>query len=314
MLTLTDGAFDEARAAYSNTLQPIALGANGFYASYTYTPSSANLATAADGVVFVLQNDTRGLNAIGGTGGGLAYTSEGGTAVPPSVAIALNIYGGHVIGTNLLTNGNPNGDTYLPVTPVNLISGNPIDVSLAYNPVAQTITETLNEENTTNTFTHVYSTGNLAAAIGSNNVYIGFGGGTGGFASTQTISNFSYTVTGSAVYANNVVLNGGINSTIDVAATAATPLTVTMGTLSVGSGPGTTLNLTATTAPMNQAYGLTFGATTLAGNVTFNVANNGAGTGTLTLAPSATGARIARLPKSAPARSPSAETTPSQAA
>ncbi len=132
---------------------------------------------------------------------------------------------------------------------------------------------------------HVYSTGNLAAAIGSNDVYIGFGGGTGSDVSTQTISNFSYTVTGPgmpAVYVNNVVLNGGTNSTIDVAAAATGP-TVTMGTLSVGSGAGTTLNVTATTAPMDQAYGLTFGATTLAGNVTFNVANNGAGTGTLTL-------------------------------
>jgi autotransporter-associated beta strand protein len=284
VLTLTDGALFEARAAYSNTLQPIALGANGFHASYTYTPSSPNLAMAADGVVFVLQNDARGLNAIGGTGGGFAYTSEdGGTAVQPSVAIALNIYGGHVIGTNLITNGNPNNDTYLPVTPVNLISGNPIDVALAYDPVAQTLTETLNEENTNHTFTHMYSTGDLAAAIGSNNVYVGFGGGTGSLVSTQTISNFSYTVTGSAVYANNVVLNGGTNSTIDVAATAANPPTVTMGTLSVGNGVGTTLNVTATTAPMDQAYGLTFGATMLAGNVTFNVANNGAGTGTLTL-------------------------------
>ncbi len=131
VLTLTDGAFGEARAAYSNTLQPIALGPNGFNASFTYTPSSPNLATtAADGVVFILQNDARGLNAIGGFGGGFAYTSENGaTAVQPSVAIALNIWSGHVIGTNLLTNGNPNGDTYLPVTPVNLISGNPIDVS-----------------------------------------------------------------------------------------------------------------------------------------------------------------------------------------
>jgi fibronectin-binding autotransporter adhesin len=285
VLLLTDGAGNEARAAYSNTLQPIALGSNGFSASYTYAPSSPNLASAADGAVFVLQVDARGLNAIGGTGGGFAYTSENGTAVQPSVAIALNIYGGHVIGTNLLTNGNPNGDTYLPVTPVNLKSGNPIDVSLVYNPVAQTITETLNEENTFNTFTHVYSTGDLAAAIGSNDVYVGFGGGTGEFASTQTISNFKYIVTGPAtagVYPNNVMLNGGTSSTVDVAPSAAGP-TVAIRALSVGSGAGTTLNVTATTAPTDQAYGLIFGATTLAGNVTFNVANNDAGTGTLTL-------------------------------
>ena len=283
-LLLTDGALNEARAAYSNTLQPIALGSNGFSASYTYAPSSPNLASAADGAVFVLQVDARGLNAIGGTGGGFAYTSENGTAVQPSVAIALNIYNGHPIGTNLLTNGIPNY-AYLPVTPVNLVSGNPIDVSLVYNPVAQTITETLNEENTFNTFTHVFSTGDLAAAIGSNDIYVGFGGGTGTYTSTQTISNFKYIVTGPAtagVYPNNVVLNGGTSSTVDVAPSAAGP-TVAIRALSVGSGAGTTLNVTATTAPTDQAYGLIFGTTTLAGNVTFNVADNGAGIGTLTL-------------------------------
>ena len=52
------------------------------------------------------------------------------------------------------------------------------------------------------------------------------------------------------------------------------------------NGGGTTLNVTAATAPVGQPAGLTLGAVTLGGNVTINVANNtngGSALGTLTL-------------------------------
>lgn len=301
VLTLTDGGGGEARSAYYNAAQPFAAGSKGFNASFTYTPSAADLTTAADGVVFMLQRDTRGLAAIGGTGGGFAYTSENGTAVQPSVAIALNIYNGHVIGTNLITNGNPGNpaDTYLPTGNVNLASGDPIGVAISYDPVAGQITETLTDTTASTTFTQVYSGVNLAATIGSNLAFVGFGGGTGGNTATQTISNFNYSVTGGGAYSNNAILNGSTTSSIDVAATA-TASTVTMGTLSVGAGTGTTLNVTATTAPTDQSFGLTFGATALSGNVTFNVANNGAGTGTLTLGAVTDGGSNSSITKTGP--------------
>ena len=43
------------------------------------------------------------------------------------------------------------------------------------------------------------------------------------------------------------------------------------------------MDVTAATAPVNQSYSLTTGKVTLNSNVTFNVANNGTGTGTLYL-------------------------------
>jgi autotransporter-associated beta strand protein len=58
-----------------------------------------------------------------------------------------------------------------------------------------------------------------------------------------------------------------------------------MGTLTINSGAGATLTVTASTAPADTAFGLSFGATTLSANATFNVSNNGAGAGTLTLGP-----------------------------
>ena len=82
----------------------------------------------------------------------------------------------------------------------------------------------------------------------------------------------------------------GANATIDVGATAANPI-ISMGTLSIGpaAGGGTKLNVTATTAPTNQTYGLSLSNTTLAGNLFLSVANNtnggGNAAGTLTLGP-----------------------------
>jgi fibronectin-binding autotransporter adhesin len=280
VLTLTDNAGGEARSAFFNTPQPIAGANGGFVASFTYQASGN---AAADGIVFMLHNDSRGLNAIGGTGGGLGYTDEnGGVPVQPSVGIALNIYNGHMIGTNLLTNGNANNDVYLPSAPVNPGSGNPIAVTISYNPSTTTGTETLTDTVLNTTFPIQFTNQDLAAILGGNTAYVGFSGGTGGLVATQTISNFTYGA--DSTYSNNVTINGGATATIDVVPTAATS-TVAMGALTVSSGAGATLNVTASAAPADTAFGLSLGATTLSANATFNVANNGAGTGTLRLGP-----------------------------
>ena len=47
--------------------------------------------------------------------------------------------------------------------------------------------------------------------------------------------------------------------------------------------PGTTLNVTGISFEANTPYSVTFGATTISGNATFDVTNNGTGTGTLNL-------------------------------
>ena len=284
VLQLTDGGVNEARTAiYSTPVGGVASGSNGFTATFTYTPSSGNLAAAADGVTFFLENAaTNPTTQLGATGGNLGY---GG--ITPSVALALNIFataaGG--VGSEIISNGTIG--TNVSTSPVNLASGHPIQVTLSYNPANTTLTETLTD--TTNT-SLIYTTSttayNLATILGANSAYIGLSGGTGTSTSTQQISNFSYTLNGTATYANNLMLNGGATSTIDVGATSNTP-TITMGTLAVGNGSGTQLNVTGSTVPSGQAYGLTLGATTLSGNVTFNVANNtnggGHGLGTLTL-------------------------------
>jgi autotransporter-associated beta strand protein len=271
VLTLTDGSNNEARSAFFNTPQPFAIGSAGFTASFVYQPGGS---LGADGVTFMLQNDSRGTAALGGGGGALGLSG-----ITPSAAHEINIYGGHTIGTNFVTDGSTG--TYNNTFPVNVASGDPITVTLSYDPVHNVINETLVDPVANTTFPTSYSNINLAATLGASTALLGFSGATGGANSTQTISNFSYSVTASSpgVYGNGVVVPGGANATIDVGPTAANP-TISMGTLSVGAGSNSTLNVTAGTAATNQAYGLSLGNTTLAGNLILNVANNTNGGGT----------------------------------
>ena len=250
----------------------------------------------ADGMTFTLQNDPRGPAALGGGGGQLGYSG-----ITPSAALSLNIFPTNNPaqtspadgGTLFLTNGQQPGTaaTNISTLPVSIanqtgVGANPINVTLTYNPVAQTLVETLVDATAGTNFTTTYNNENLASILGNNGIaYVGFTGATGGDLSTQQISNFTYS-NGLPTTYPNTVLGGGDTSTVDVSGVTAGAITASFGALSVGSGAAATLNVTDATDTAGLAYGATFGATTLNTNVTFNVANaaQGAnGLGTLTL-------------------------------
>jgi fibronectin-binding autotransporter adhesin len=267
-LTVTEAVNGQARSAFFDTKVAI----NAFTASFVYQETST--ASPADGVAFVLQN--QGLTALGGGGGGLGYQG-----ITPSAALAINIYNGHVVGTNLFANGDVQGGAYSATGSVNVASGHRIQVDVAYD--GSTVIEKLSDLDLPGaTWSSSFTGINLAQILGENQAYIGFTGGTGGANALQTISDFSYSLPWAAVDANNVVVNNGLTATIAVLSSPLRPA-VTMGTLTMGTG--TTLNVQAD--PATQAdipFGLTLGATSLAGaTTTFNVSNNGAGSGTLTL-------------------------------
>jgi autotransporter-associated beta strand protein len=278
--TLTDGVNSEARSVFFNTKVPTT---SAFTASFTYTASGNR---AADGMAFVLQNDTRGASALGAAGGSLGYGDDGITLnkITPSLAVGFDIFPNNTIGTNLFINGVVT-TPYISSSPVNLASGNPINVTIAYNAVTQTLTVTLAEQNTTNVSAFGFSGVNLATIFGGSTAFVGFTGGTGGLNSIQQISNFSFaeSLLTPTTYANSVAVTAGKTGVINVLAPNAPAInSVTMGTLTLGSGSTLTVGADAGT-PANQAYSLTFGATTVATSATFNVANNGTGAGTLTL-------------------------------
>lgn len=275
-LQLTDDAANEARTAFFKN--QVAVNTS-FTASFVYTPShNPDLSSAADGMAFILQRDTRGTAALGGNGGNLGY---GG--ITPSVGAEFNLYGPNAVGISLQTNGTiAAGGTYTPTAPVNLVSGDPIAVTINYNANTLTWTETLTDATANTTYSQQFSV-DLAGTIAANTAFVGFSGGTGGAASTQQISNFSFGSPSGPSYSNAVSIAGGMASTINVAATGGVPV-ISMGNLTVGSGGTTTLNVApAASAPANQAYGLTLGATSLSSNLVLNVSDNGSGAGTLTL-------------------------------
>src|SRR5262249_57028432 len=136
-----------------------------------------------DGVTFVLQNDPRGATAMGGLGLGKGYgysTAQGaplnpgpgpgqgaglGASIVNSIAIHLNLFEGSPFGTG--TSLGINGSVP-PMIPVKwLHDGDPINVTIAYNPVGQTITETLTDTLVpANVFSTVYTGVNLPQIIG----------------------------------------------------------------------------------------------------------------------------------------------------
>ena len=132
-------------------------------------------------MTFVLQN--QGLNAVGGSGSGLGYSG-----ISPSAAVALDIWT-PFIGTTFATNGSLG--SFTSVSPVNLDSGDPISVLVAYNGTTNVLAETLTDLTTSATFSTSY-TSDLASVLGAGTAYVGFTGGTGAGSSTQTVSDFSF--------------------------------------------------------------------------------------------------------------------------
>ena len=175
-LQLTNGTGNEAASAWS----PSKVSTGSFTAQFTYTPSGNK---QADGISFAFQN--QGSNALGNTGGSLGYTGITGQ----TVAYQLNLYNGHQIGSNFITN-NYTG-TYQPTGSVQVNSGHPIQVTLVYDEISQTVTETLLDSVTSATFTRTYGNVRLGALLGPT-AYVGFTGADGGDSSIQTITNFQF--------------------------------------------------------------------------------------------------------------------------
>ena len=184
-LTLSDGGADEAVSAFEAAPQRV----GGFHAAFTYQADQfgGTPPGGADGAAFLLQNDPRGIKALGGAGGGVGYAGgDGGVAITKSVAFRLNLFGAS--GVSVGTNGvSESPDDTLPV---DLRSGHPIRVILDYDGAA--LTETLKDLTTGETFTGQDEV-DLAGAVGGSMALVGFSGASGAVTARQTIRDFSFT-------------------------------------------------------------------------------------------------------------------------
>jgi hypothetical protein len=210
---LTDGGGSEATAGFASTPQVI----SSFVASFTYTvpggPSSTSQYSQADGFTFIIQDDPRGTSAVGGTGGDKGYrgTSTGSTAIANSVALGYEMYS----GTTFDYSTNAASYTTSSVG-FQIANGDPVQVTVAYNGTA--LQTGVYDPATKKSFVATDPNINLAAILGSSTAYIGFGGGTGSAASTQKISNFTFTP--SAYTYNPITLASGYNQDMVIEAGA----------------------------------------------------------------------------------------------
>ena len=272
-----------------------------FATSFTFdTPTQGP--SPADGVAFVLQNDSRGLTAMGAQGNCLGYsanTSTGVAGILPSAALQIDIYAGDANGRGIrmATNGSGGGGaTNISVAPVDLTGT--VTFNLSYNAAAKTLTVLLAEG--AHAFgPYTFTAFDLPSILGQT-AYVGFTGATGGSYAQQQISNFTFTsaATPATTYPNTLTVAADVTGNVSVVGTSVNP-TITLGPLTMGANA--TLNLSAAgSSPPDSNYGLTVGATTLNAAPTFTVANHGTGTGTLTLGALADGGTARTVSKQGP--------------
>jgi hypothetical protein len=207
-VTLTNDA-NQAGSAWETTR----VGIRNFTSQFEFQFREGSV-PRADGFMFVLQADPRGITALGLQGGGLGYGSDTpGTyptiaagAIVNSIGIKFDIYSNAGEGTNstgFFTGGRsptvrqtglpadfPDMSVNLDGTGVTLNSQSPKLVTLTYDGMM--LTETILDEGTQQSYTTTYMV-DISRFIGSETAYAGFTGGTGGNWTIQSIKSWRYT-------------------------------------------------------------------------------------------------------------------------
>jgi len=172
-----------------------------FQAAFTYQ-AGGNM--AADGISFCLQNDPRGVSALGGGGGSLGVGTA--SQITPSAELMMDIFGGsgYAFGFNG-TDTPPSGATspnFAAPGSVHFNSGDPINVTLYYANGRLALTFTDAVANTS--FSTNLAVGSLPNVLGADTAYVGFTGAYGGSTSVQTITNFTFvSLASEAIQLNN---------------------------------------------------------------------------------------------------------------
>lgn len=265
-LQITPNTGSQAGSAYCNT--PIAAPYEPWYASFRYEIGD-KMTDPADGIAFILQNDGRGLTALGASGGEL-----GASGITPSIGIFFNIYQADSIGW--IVDGARVGISTV-INGLDLVAG--VDVVVAYDGTKLIATVTQGEK--------VYTaerTVDLYAKFGGSTAYVGFTGGTGGATAQQFVGEFEMldAVSASTDYANTVSIADGQSGALTVLLFAE-DAAFSFGGLDLGAGA--TLNVSPAAGSMgNSDYSVAASNVTVAaGTGTVHVAANGAAAGVLGL-------------------------------
>ena len=205
---LSNGAPAQASSIFSS----VPFNVSTFTTSFAFQ-ASAGVQTA-DGFTFCIQSNTP--TALGGSGGGLGYASDGQTAAPAignSIAVKFDLYNNAGEGSNstgLYLNGaSPTSPAVdLTASGINLHSGDLFQVTLSYD--GTTLLQMMTDTATGAVFTQSYAV-NIAAVTGTS-AYIGFTAGTGGYTTVIDLSSWVFNSTPAAVPAAPSNLSGNASS------------------------------------------------------------------------------------------------------
>ena len=246
-IELTNGNGSEATSWFASNVYSIA----DFTASFDYVATGPG--GLADGLAFILQNSSAGVNALGGSGSALGYGTDGIVpAISSSAAVEFNLFSPYVQGTAFETDGATAAAAaaYNPTGSVAFWNGDAMHVVLSYN--GSVLTETLTDLTNGATYSTSYTV-DLAADVGAGTAYVGFSAATGAVYSTQTVSNFTFadlTVTIDPVDGNNVI------TLAEAQAAAGVPLSGTV----TGLAANSTFQVTVTDEEVTKSYTATVNA------------------------------------------------------
>lgn len=170
----------EHRSIFYNTPQNI----SQFTASFTYVATYAGAYYGSPGFCFVLQNSPAGASSV--TAGAYAYDGLPGKSL--AVTFESNNYS---FTSGYYTNGTI-GNGSLSTSPVDLFSGDPINVTLTYDG------SFLHESLLDTTTLASYGTSYLiltpfSTVLGGSTAYVGLTAGNGSYGDDQSFSNFQFT-------------------------------------------------------------------------------------------------------------------------
>jgi hypothetical protein len=214
-IQLTDktGSFGDGTMEVASAWYAVPVNVSTFSTTFTYQATNSVAANQYGvGTVFVIQNQpqTTPTAQYGFLSGGTTYVGNAsyslGYGYAPvsslsgktggmldSVGIKLDMTGGGGNGsTGLYTNGAiPSSTTSpdVPITGVNLNSGNPITVALVYD--GTTLSMTLTDTVTHASFSHSWTI-NIPSTVGANTAYVGFTAASSYWSANQYIKSWTY--------------------------------------------------------------------------------------------------------------------------
>jgi Legume lectin domain/Chitobiase/beta-hexosaminidase C-terminal domain len=195
-LTSTSGTYPAGYNEVAGVWYEAPVNISSFTSNFTMQITNPN----ANGMAFVIQNPaaatSRGANSGGPFALGNARTELGyggtdvGGGIMSSIAVIFDLNNGGDL-TGLYTNGaTPTGSsTDMTSSGVSLHSGNPLNVTLAYN--GTTLAMTITDTKTRASFSKSWAI-DIPATVGGSTAYVGFTGSTGFANATQNVSSWTY--------------------------------------------------------------------------------------------------------------------------